>query len=76
MGPYESGAECNASAVWFEKGDYEIKVQAIDEFGAESEWSDPLLVSMPKTKTINTVFLTFLENHPYLFPLLRQILGL
>ena len=29
-----------------------------------------------KTKAINTPFLTFLENHPNLFPLLRQILGL
>ena len=54
MGPYESGAECNASNIWFEKGDYEVKVQAIDEFDAESEWSDPLLVSMPKTKATET----------------------
>jgi len=76
MGPYESGVECNASAIWFEKGDYEVKVQAIDEFGAESEWSDSLLVSMPKIKVKNTPFLTFLDNHPHLFPLIRQILGL
>jgi len=47
----------------------------MDEFGAESEWSDSLLVSMPKTKTIIRLFLTFLENHPHLFPLLRQILA-
>jgi hypothetical protein len=53
MGPYESGLECNASAIWFEKDDYKVRVQAIDEFGAESEWSDPLIVSMPKSKLIN-----------------------
>jgi subtilisin family serine protease len=76
MGPYESGTEGNASNVWFEKEEYEVKVQAIDEFGAESEWSDPLLVSMPKIKVKNPFFLNFLENHPHLFPLLRQILGL
>jgi PKD repeat protein len=35
-----------------------------------------VLLSTSKTKTINKPFLTFLENHPHLFPLLRQILGL
>jgi len=30
----------------------------------------------PKNKAINTPFLQFLENHPHLFPLLRQLLGL
>jgi len=30
----------------------------------------------PKSKTITTPFLSFLENHPHLFTLLRQILGL
>jgi len=33
-------------------------------------------LSTPKNKPINTPLLTFLENHPNLFPLLRQILGL
>ena len=30
----------------------------------------------PKNKAINSPFLQFLENHPHLFPLLRQLLGL
>jgi subtilisin family serine protease len=75
MGPYESGLECNASNIWFEKDDYEVKVQAIDEFGAESEWSDPIVVSMPKTKTINQLILIierFLEKFPVLKFLLNQ----
>jgi len=29
-----------------------------------------------KTREINTLFLNFLENHPYLFPMLRQLLEL
>jgi choloylglycine hydrolase len=33
--------------IYAEQGTYEIKVKAIDQFGAESEWSDPLTVSMP-----------------------------
>ena len=36
----------------------------------------PVNLITSKTKAINTPFLTFLENHPNLFPLLRQILGL
>jgi len=48
QGPYESGEECSGSGIWFEEGNYEIKVKAIDEHGAESNWSDPLIVSMPK----------------------------
>jgi len=53
QGPYESGVECNANGIWFDEGNYEIKVKAIDVHGAESEWSDPLSISMPKTKSIN-----------------------
>jgi hypothetical protein len=33
-------------------------------------------LSTPKNKAINTPFLNFLENHPHLFPLLRQLLRL
>ena len=36
-----------------------------------------VLITRPKSKPyINTPFLQFLENHPHLFPLLRQLLGL
>jgi hypothetical protein len=48
LGPYSSGSECSSTNIWFEEGNYEIKVKAIDSKGAESEWSDPLTVSMPK----------------------------
>ena len=48
----------------------------INIYGSESEWSDPLMVAMPKNKAINSPFLQFLENHPFIFPLLRQLLGL
>ena len=48
-----SGGEGSASHTWHEKGSYSIRVKAIDEYGVESEWSDPLSVSMPKTFTMN-----------------------
>ena len=58
------------------KGDYEIRVKAKDEYDLESLWSGSLPINMPKTKTFHTPFLKFLENHPHMFPLLRQILEL
>jgi len=62
---------------WTADGAYNIKVIAEDVNGAMSDWSDPLSVSMPKNKPyVNTPFLRFLENHPHLFPLLRQLLRL
>lgn len=78
LGPYDSGDPCESLHSWTEKGDYNIIVKAKDIYGKESEWSDPLEVSMPKSKTINTnlFFFRFLKLHPNLFPILRQLLGL
>ena len=80
---YASGATVSTSHTWTSDGTYNVKVMAEDTNGAQSDWSDPLSVSMPKgknEKSINTPFIQFLEdllqNHPYLFPLLRQIMKL
>jgi choloylglycine hydrolase len=54
-----------ATHKWTEQGTYEIKVKAIDQYGAESEWSDPLSVSMPKTKSIDNF-------NPWLFRLIQR----
>ena len=45
----------------------------IDIYGHESDWSDPLAISMPKNKAINP-FLLFLERLIERFPILEQIL--
>ena len=50
IGPFESCEIVNASHIWNTKGVYSIKVKAKDVNGAESDWSDPLAVSMPKNK--------------------------
>jgi len=47
LGPYTSGEECCAFHVWIEQGSYQVRVKAKDSCSAESEWSDPLTVSMP-----------------------------
>ncbi len=45
-----SGMLVTTSHKYTEQGDYQIFVIAEDEYGSQSEWSDPLNIVMPKTK--------------------------
>lgn len=77
--PIASGQTTTETKKWNEIGDYQVKVKARDVPSLEeSEWSDPLSVSIPKNKAINTMplFLRFLEQHPHIFPILQQLLKL
>jgi hypothetical protein len=62
-----------ATNTWKKQGDYEVRVKAKDIYGKESEWSDPLVVSMPKNKSI-TVFNPWLLRFIQRFPILELIL--
>jgi len=62
---------------WDKQGSFNILVRAQDEYGVWSNWSDHLVVNMPKNKSyINTPLLNFLEQHPHQFQILRQLLKL
>ena len=50
LGPYNSGEECRESHIWNEEGSFEVRIQARDTNGKLSDWSDPLPISMPKTR--------------------------
>ena len=77
VGPLNSGQTGSASHMWITPGNYQIKVKAKDTNGAESVWSDPLPVNMPRTKEIqNLFFLRILENLANKFPIIKYILGL
>ena len=76
LGPYDSGEECSASHIWVEQGSHSIKVKAKDINGIHGPWSDPLRVSMPKSKEINRPVFNFLEQHSCLFPIIRFFLNL
>ena len=71
-----SGSTASAKHTWTNQGTYEVRVVARDDHGKLSPWSDPLTVTMPRGKVIHNPFLNFLQNHPNLFPILRQLLGL
>jgi len=62
LGPYLSNDTCSAFKTWSTVRDYSVKVKAKDEFGAESDWSDPLVVSMPKNIRYFNLFYWFLDR--------------
>jgi hypothetical protein len=68
-----SGEIASKSHTWTTQGTYEIKVKAQDEYGEDSVWSDPLSISMPKNKFVNSYLLKFLEHHPFLSLLIKYI---
>ena len=73
IGPFDSGAIVNAYHSWAVKGIYQIKVKARDVFGAESDWSDPLTVNIPRNRVIDNPVLRFFENHPLMFRILQLL---
>jgi len=47
LGPYNSGDPVSSLHIWSAQGSYAVKVKAKDTSDVESEWSDPLAISMP-----------------------------
>jgi len=79
LGPYNSGTTINTTHTWG-KGSYSIKVKAKDSNGAESAWSDPLTVTMPKSASLPIIWCMqmlkhFFQQFPHAFPLIRSLLG-
>jgi hypothetical protein len=75
IGPFPSGDEITQSHTWTEEGTYIIKIKAQDTLGDESDYGT-LQIEMPKMKQWYNPFVQFLQNHPYLFPLLRYLIRL
>ena len=81
LGPFGSGASTSASHQWTAKGSYSIKVKAKDVFGAESNWSDPLPVTMPQNNVFTPpmplvhFFEWLCARFPHAFTILRHLLG-
>jgi len=56
IGPLDSGETAQVSHSWNVQGEYEIKVKAKDENGVQSNWSNPLLVTIPRNRASNQNF--------------------
>ena len=77
LGPYTSGIEVGASHTWEKQNDFQVKAKAKDTDGYESEWSNYLVVTIPRSRTISeSLFMRLLERFPNAFPIMRQLLGL
>ena len=66
IGPRNSGDSVTPKHMWWAEGTYNIRAKAMDEHGAESELSDPLIVTMPKSKSYNMCFLQLFNNCHFL----------
>jgi len=72
IGPYESGEEIKVQHNWTAKGTYTIRIKAKDS--EESDWSDPLSVSMSKNKMLSNMILYFyFEKYPLIMMLVEKI---
>ena len=47
---WPNGTVIIVSHKWFSTGDFEVKARVMDSFDEWSEWSDPILVTLPKNK--------------------------
>lgn len=74
LGPFDSGERVTARHKWTEKGIYEIRVKAKDIHGAQSDWSDPLLISMPKNKQ-NSHSSSQQSSNPLVLQTLKRLLN-
>jgi agmatine deiminase len=74
-GPYNSGAIASAQKSWTTKGTYAVKVKAKDIYGAESNWSDPLAVTMPQNLILgkNPFLETVMFWFSHLMAMLRHL---
>ncbi len=75
IGPYLSGDLITKNHIWTKKGTYIIKCKAKDEYDMESEWGQ-FEVIIPRTISINSLFMKFLERYLHVFLIPRFILNL
>jgi hypothetical protein len=70
-GPYPSGEEVVFSHSWSDCGTFIISAKAVDEYLAESNWSEPFPITMPRDKASNYLLLQKILER---FPLLQRLM--
>ena len=73
IGPYTSGTSGSADHKWSSHDVFLVKSIAKDENGAIGTWSDPLTVTIQKSKAANMPFLRLLESQ-HILPILKLLL--
>lgn len=67
LGPKNSGENITKNNSWSSKGDYAVKVKAKDEYGAESVWSDPVSISLPRSRHFSSFFINIINSLKHKF---------
>jgi hypothetical protein len=62
VGPFSSGADAFERHAWSQQGSYNITVKAKDTKGDESDWSEPLPITMPLSIPFSHPILQWLYN--------------
>jgi hypothetical protein len=73
LGPYKNGIKITESHIWVNRGDYNVRVKVKDKWGGESNWSNPIHITIPKNKSFNNLnpwILILIEQ----FPILERLL--
>lgn len=74
IGPFSSDETATAQHSWSVKGTYSIRVKAKDVYGEETDWSEPLAVTMPRNTFSRVLFFERLERlFPNIFLLFLEI---
>ena len=74
IGTYYSGEAITIDHNWLTKGDFDIRVKLKDKLGLQSDWSNPLTITMPKSN-IN-LFKAIIQKIIVSFPILEKIIML
>lgn len=73
-GPYPTGEQMEITHTWQQTGDFQVRAQARNVQGVESDWSDSLPISMPKTKLVFLLDL-LLDLNPTLYHIILLFLS-
>ena len=77
LGPYRSEEIASATHSWTEKKFYQVKVQAMDTFGQQTDWSEPLEVEGVRSRSVQFNLISrLLELYPNAFAILKAIFRL
>jgi len=72
LGPYISGESISTSHTWTSNNEYSVCVRSMNEYGAESDWSDPVTVTISKGKQVGKpLFLRMLGQFTFLTQILK-----
>ena len=71
--PWENGKTIEMWHSWKKEGRYEIKARVADVNNYWSNWSEPYVINMPKTKSVNNyIFQYILKNLPNVYNTIRN----